>query len=593
MMIDKMNRSAPGALLALGSAVLMTLSACGGGDASSSGSGATATPINGTTTMTTDGASAVSTGTISAFGSVFVNGHEFDTRSARIVDDDSGAVTTDMGALEVGMSVDVKKARASTDTQPLADEIHVRPLARGIVDASDTGAGTLLVLGQSVQITAATNFSDRRACLSATTSPCTAIAGQSDLVAATGAGSAAVAGSYVTVYGYLYSTSATSGSADIVATLVSVGDAPGATGTGVNYKAEGLVSAVGTNSVTIGGLLVDLSGATCYSGNAKATCASAFSVGQIVSAYSSAAPSLPATTLAASVARLRTKLAVETAGASVEVEGKVSSVTTTPVGFVIRGVAIDASAITGSLPAVGDDVRVTGTVASGGTAVTATSVKVLHAAASATFGFEGNVDTVMAGTTAETYVITLLGQVITVDGTTRLADRSTRETRGNGGTGTSKGGSGANPFNITTFQSYLAASTSQHVLVRAQADASGQLTAASLTIAPASAVSAIGGVVDASPAPVNSSASGTPTTFALHGVTVSADPSSIVARRRPVAGTSSNGTITAGDLVLARGTYAGGTLTVAARKSGSNPGSALDNIVIDSGAPVGRDHDCF
>ena len=576
-MKNSTTHRAPAALAA--AAVAIALAACGGGGNNSSG---TSTPTTGTSSST-----AMSSGTISAFGSVFVNGHEFDTRNARIVDDDTGEASTDMRLLEVGMSVDVKNALSSTAQKPVADEIHIHPLVRGIVDASDTGAGSLLVLGQSVQLTAATNFSDHRACLTATTSPCTAVAGQSDLIAATGSGSSAVAGSYVTVYGYLYSTSATSGTADIVATLVSVNDAPSSTTTGVNYKVEGLVNAVGTNNVTIGGLLVDLSNASCYASASKATCASAFSVGQVVSAFGSAAPSLPATTLAASVARQRTKLAVETTGADIEIEGKVSSVTTSPAALVIRGVAIDASAITGTLPAVGDEVRVVGTVASGGTSVAASSITVLQAAASATYGLEGNVESVAAGTSADSFVVTLLGQSVKVNAATRLADRSSRASGG-------AGGSGTNPFNITTFQTYLAASTSQHVLVRTQADASGNLTALSLTIVAASTDAAIGGVIDASPAPVNSTSSGTPTTFSVHGLAVSADPSSVVVQRRTGHGmTTSANAISAGDLVLARGTYASGTLTIAARIMGAHGPASLDNIVIDAGAPIGRDHDSF
>ncbi|MES1162274.1 MAG: hypothetical protein ABUL50_04345, partial [Rhizobacter sp.] len=122
----------PRAFGALAAAIAFTLAACGGGGGTSSTSTGTDT---GTTTTPTTGATAVSTGTISAFGSVFVNGHEFDTHSARIIDDDTGATITD--ALEVGMSVDVKNALSSTAQKPVADEIHVRPLVRGIVDASD------------------------------------------------------------------------------------------------------------------------------------------------------------------------------------------------------------------------------------------------------------------------------------------------------------------------------------------------------------------------------------------------------------------------------------------------------------------------
>src|SRR5260221_289828 len=122
-------------------------------------------------------------------------------------------------------------------------------------------------------------------------------------------------------------------------------------------------------------------------------------------------------------------------------------------------------------PRVGErcaELAAVGTVASGGTSVTATSITVLQVAASATYGLEGNVEGVAAGTSADSFVVTLLGQSVTVNAATRLADRSSRAS----GAG---GDSGTNPFNITTFQTYLAASTSQHVLVRTQADASGNL----------------------------------------------------------------------------------------------------------------------
>jgi hypothetical protein len=358
---------------------------------------------------------------------------------------------------------------------------------------------------------------------------------------------------------------------------------------------------VGANSVTIGALTVDLSGATCSAHTAApaASAASAaasavassgcsFSVGQVVSAIGSAAPALPATTFAATSARVSKKLVVETPGASVELEGKVSSVTAAPAGFVLRGVAVDATAAGITLPAVGDMVRVLGTVASNGTSITATSVKVLHAALSASFGFEANVDAVAAGTAADTFTLTLLGQGIAVDATTRLADRSTRE--GGRGSATTKA------FNITTFMTYLAASTSKHVLVRTKADAAGKLTALSVTIAPASTAAAVSGPVDATPAPVNSSAAATPTTFSIHGVAVSADPAAIVAKHDRRGKEADTPTIAAGDFVLARGSFAAGTLTVAAPGNSKGPGgpaAAAANVVIDFGVPGNGDRDCF
>jgi hypothetical protein len=71
---------------------------------------------------------------------------------------------------------------------------------------------------------------------------------------------------------------------------------------------------------------------------------------------------------------------------------------------------------------------------------------------------------------------------------------------------------------------YLSASLSQHVIVKTESDASGNLTAQSLTFVPASSVVAVAGIVDATPAVSNSTVTGTPSTFSVHGIAVSADP---------------------------------------------------------------------
>jgi hypothetical protein len=284
--------------------------------------------------------------------------------------------------------------------------------------------------------------------------------------------------------------------------------------------------------------------------------------------------------LAATDARLRGKLAVETAGATVELEGKVASVSTAPAGFVLRGVTVDTAGLTGATPpGVGDVVRVLGTVAADGQSVTASSVTVLHLARSATYGFEGDATAVTAGPIADTWVLTLLGQDVTVSAGTRLSDRSVRGRRSDH--------AATNPFNITSFKDYLAASASQHLLVRTQVDTTGKLQALSVTIAPASSVASVGGVVDATPAPVPSSGAGVPTTFSLHGLAVSADPAAVVMRRITLVATP----LTAGDFVLVRGSFAAGTLTVAA-PTGPIRQSA-SNIVIDFGPPLHDDQDCF
>jgi hypothetical protein len=548
----------------------LSLVSCGGGGGNSSAMPAAPLAAGGATA-----AGATSSGTLTAFGSVFVNGHEYATSGAHLIDDDTGASSTDLSPLEVGVVLDVKAAQGSTAAQPLAAELHWHPLARGFVDASDTAASTLTVMGQTVQLTAATVFSDHRACLGLATSPCNAISGQSGLAATSGSGSSAAAGNYVSVHGYLYAGGGAGSGSSIVATLVSVGDAPAAGAAGVGFKAEGVVTAVAAGSLTLGGLSVSLAGAAC----SPSPCA--FSSGQVVSVFSAAAPALPATQFAASSALLRNRLPVSTAGSAVELEGMVSAVTLSPPGFALRGVNIDASALpAASLPAVGDVVRVAGTVAAGGTAVTASSVLLLHAARSASVGLQGDIGSIAAGTAAGTYVLTLLGQSITVDASARLADLSAQ--------GGGRGDSSSHPFNITTFQSYLAASTSRHLLVRAQAGSTGQLSALSVTLVPASAVAGISGVVDAAPAPVNSSATGTPSVFSVHGLAVSADPAAVVdLHDRRNALTSA---VAAGDFVIVRGSFGAGGLQVSAPATGRAPSPG--NVVIDEG-PGASDRDCF
>lgn len=540
------------------------LVSCGGG-------GGTAAPAT-TTPSSSNGPSATtlsaSSGEITAFGSVFVNGHEFSTQGAQIVDNDTGNAVADASTLEVGMSVDVKPmaATALDATAPQAAEIRLHPLARGYVDAADTTASTLTVMGQAVQLTSATNFADHRACVTATTSPCTAIAGLSGLSATTAATSP---GSYVTVHGFLFSTG--SGAANIVATLVSVGDAPGSSPGAAAFKAEGAVVSTGTSSITIGGLTVDLSHAACWGASGTTACASAFSAGQVVSVFSATAPALPATAFSASSAALRSRIPVQTVGATVELEGRVSSASGT--GFVLRGVNIDGAALAaGSLPTVGDDVRVTGTVASNGSSITASAIKLLHAAITRSLSLEGDFTAVAAGASANTWVVTVLGQAINVDASTRLADHSTWAAP--------RSGSGA--FNITSFQTVLNASASKHLVVSAAADSTGQLTAVALKIVPASSSAAVQGVVDATPAPVNGSSASAPTTFAIHGLGVSADPATFASPRGWRLRAQAT-TVAAGDLVVARGSWSNGQLVVAVPSGSSGPTSG--DFVVDLGTP--------
>lgn len=123
------------------------LAACGGGG-SDAGTGApTASPASYTT------------GRISGFGSVIVNGVRFDDSAASISDGDGDS--RDRSALALGMVVEIKAGRIDDNTsRGEAYEIIVRSEIKGPVEAVDAVAGTLTVLGQSLTVDAATVFED-------------------------------------------------------------------------------------------------------------------------------------------------------------------------------------------------------------------------------------------------------------------------------------------------------------------------------------------------------------------------------------------------------------------------------------------------
>lgn len=544
--------------LTAAAALVLGLAACGGGGSDTASLGAS------------PGVSALapSSGAITAFGSVFVNGHEFSTSHVSVVDDDTGGATAATSTLEVGQVVDVVPANTSTNAAPVARELHVHPLARGYVDSSNPTASTLTVMGQTVQITSATNFSDHRACLVASTNPCAAITGQAALNSTTGAGNTALPGNYVTVSGYLFQSAPAA--VHIVATLISVSDVPTSTTTGANFKAEGVVNATAANSITVGGLSINLANAVCRVAGASTPCTSAFSVGQVVSSFASAAPNLPALVLTASNARLGAMVPVDTATTVVEVEGSVSSVNPNAHSFVVRGLTMDASALPAgtALPSVGDVVRVLGTLSADGQSLAVSGVTLLHAAASASMELVGDAGIVALGSSSNSFVVSVLGRSINVNANTRLADHSSR--------GWWNLNPVSNPFNISTFQTYLAASVSQHLVVNAQVDASGQLNAVSITLVPASTVSAVVGLVSSAPAPVNSATTGTPSVFFINGLPISVDPAAILSGR----GTAVS-TVAAGDQMTVIGTFSAGQLTV-------GPVPSATNAAIDLGAPLQR-----
>lgn len=134
-------------MLAVALAASGMLAACGGG-----GSTTTAGPAVGATTT-----SVVTTGPITAFGSVFVNGQRFDTSAAQIeIEGQSGT----QGQLKVGDVVELKGSRNRSDGSATAARIVRRAAVRGPISAVDATTNRITVLGQTVLVTASTSFDD-------------------------------------------------------------------------------------------------------------------------------------------------------------------------------------------------------------------------------------------------------------------------------------------------------------------------------------------------------------------------------------------------------------------------------------------------
>jgi len=134
------------ALLVGLAALVLTLTACGGG------AGGLASASDGGISGTGN-----SVGAVTGFGSVFVNGTEFNTAGATIVIDGAGATQSD---LRVGQVV-VVDANFDDDK---ATRIEYRAWIKGPVQAvtvqdAALGNATLTVFGQSVATNSATNFS--------------------------------------------------------------------------------------------------------------------------------------------------------------------------------------------------------------------------------------------------------------------------------------------------------------------------------------------------------------------------------------------------------------------------------------------------
>lgn len=99
----------------------------------------------------------VSTGTVTGFGSIFVNGVEWETSGATITFDDGPGTESD---LRVGQVVTVRGELNSAGTAGTADSVEYDNSLEGPISSISLEAGTFVVLGQTVVTSADTQFDD-------------------------------------------------------------------------------------------------------------------------------------------------------------------------------------------------------------------------------------------------------------------------------------------------------------------------------------------------------------------------------------------------------------------------------------------------
>jgi hypothetical protein len=129
-------------------AACITAACGGGGGVDTGGTGGTPTTF--------------SSGRISGFGSIIVNGVRFDDTAATVIDDDGTGHSR--AELELGMVVDVTAGAVVTDANGAqigtATQITFGSDLKGPVQAINPAAGTATVLGQMVKVDANTVFAD-------------------------------------------------------------------------------------------------------------------------------------------------------------------------------------------------------------------------------------------------------------------------------------------------------------------------------------------------------------------------------------------------------------------------------------------------
>lgn len=135
---------------ALAAIAALLLASCGGGGGDDSSS---APPIGGIQ----GSGRTVSIGTITGFGSIFVNGVEFATSGVRI---DIGDRSGTEAELRIGQVVTVQGTVNANGTTGTASRVTFTANAEGPVTQLNIAAGTFVVLGQTVRVRGNTHFDD-------------------------------------------------------------------------------------------------------------------------------------------------------------------------------------------------------------------------------------------------------------------------------------------------------------------------------------------------------------------------------------------------------------------------------------------------
>lgn len=134
----------------LGGCLMAVVVASCGGDGTQTAGGGT-------------GGTGISAGSVTAFGSIFVNGVEFNTNGATYSRDDVTFTRTpgqlDSDVLKIGMNVEVQGSITGGNAG-VAKVVKVQENVRGAVEAisGSASAGTLVILDQAIQIDGTTKF---------------------------------------------------------------------------------------------------------------------------------------------------------------------------------------------------------------------------------------------------------------------------------------------------------------------------------------------------------------------------------------------------------------------------------------------------